>query len=207
MKFLQKRPYRKNLSAQGLIAVDGLRQAVTIKNISLTGALAELQNHTDVDDLPFVLANSTTLEIQIPDLKLKGQAEIVRIENKQNQIALGLKFKKLWLNSDVAHKNRKAYRKKLTLPGEILIQGNYQGFVSVNVSQDGMMIHLAKSVQIAPGEVTKFRFKQMGVAGEFKIIWIDSVPRVCTWIGGRCLGMIKEKIFAPTLPKLAANSI
>jgi len=195
MKFLQKRPYRKNLSSQGLISIDDLQQAVTVKNISLTGALAELQNHTDSDDLLLVLEHSTKLEIQIPDLKLKGQAEIVRIVNTQNQIALGLKFKKLWLNSDVVQQNRKSYRKKLTLPGEILIQGNYQGFVSVNVSQDGMMIHVAKTVQIAPGEVTKFRFKQMGVEGEFKIIWVDSIPKVCTWIGGRCLRVIREKSF------------
>ncbi len=191
MNFIQKRPYRKNISSLGSIAVGDVVQAVTLKNISLTGVLVQLKNNTDDRDLLSVLANAAALDIQIPDLKIKGQAEVIRVENKKNQISLGLRFKKLLLDSDTAQQKRKFFRKKLTLPGEILIHGHYYGFVSVNVSQKGMLIHLAKAVQIAPGDVSKFRFRQWGVEGKFKIIWIRSVPKVCTWIGGTCLGVVK----------------
>jgi len=190
MNFQQKRPYRKKLSSTGLISINGQPQIVTIKNISITGALAELQNFTDKDDVLAALSESTSLEIQIPDLQLAGEAEIIRIESKENQISLGIKFKQLTLNSDLVQK-RKLYRKKMTIPGEIMLHGNYQGFVSVNVSKNGMMIHLTNPTEIPAGTTTKFRFKKLGLEGEFKIAWTNTKPKVCTWIGGRCFNLKK----------------
>lgn len=191
MNFHKKRAYRKSITAKGSIALNGLKHTITIKNISLSGVLAEIQNNTNINDLQTVLTKSTSLDIQIPDLQLNGQAEIIRIENKENQISLGLKFKQLKFDSGNVQQKRRSHRKILTVPGEILLHGHYHGFVSVNVSQDGMMIHLPRPCDVMPGFVTKFRFKKLDIEGEFKIIWTKKGAKTSTWIGGKCLNMHK----------------
>ena len=67
-----ERPYRKNLKLKGLIYFGGEEQEIIVKNLSLTGLLAELKRKTGNNDIKTIFNNlkhSTTLDIYLPDME------------------------------------------------------------------------------------------------------------------------------------------
>lgn len=166
-----KRSYRKRLLSHGLIYIDNVEREITVKNISLTGILATLDNITDIDRLLPVLSAPSILDIYLPELELSGEAEIVRIENNNRQISLAIKFKDIFHELNHLPYTRKAYRKKLAVPGEIIIYGLSQHFETVNISIDGLMIHLEERLSISEKTIAEFKIPQLDLEGDIKIIW------------------------------------
>ncbi len=187
MSSMLLRPYRKNLTTHGLIYLAGEEQSITIKNISITGVLAQLNSKvgkSDIKDIFNTLLASTVIDLYLPDMRLAGEVEVIRVDLQDDHILMALEFKNVTYDvNDLLYK-RKAYRKNLPGTGHILFNGEYLEFNSINVSVDGIMIRLAQTVYVEPGVVTVFEFKQLNLEGEIKVIWVDHLPD-----GGTIMGL------------------
>lgn len=197
MSLESSRPYRKNLMSRGLIYMGGKEQEVVIKDISLTGLLAKLvsdQETRDAKDIFNMLTDSATIDLYLPEMRLSGEAEVVRVDMFDDHILLALEFRKISYDVDNQLYKRRVYRKNLSAPGKILLGGEYRDFNSVNVSVDGMMIILVDHITVEPGEVTVFEFEHLGLEGEIKVIWVDSSSESGTLIGLQYVHMEKTEI-------------
>lgn len=176
MNLVLDRPYRKNLMSHGLIYMGGEEQEITIKDLSLTGVLAELkcdQASRDVKDIFIKLSASTTIDLYLPEMRLAGEAEVVRVDMINDHILLALEFKNVVYDVDNQLYKRKVYRKNMVVPGKILLNGEYHEFNTINASVDGLMVNLAESLAVEAGEVTVFEIERLELEGEIKVIWAE----------------------------------
>ncbi|NOU20638.1 MAG: PilZ domain-containing protein [Methyloglobulus sp.] len=197
MSSMLLRPYRKNLTTHGLIYLADEEQQITIKNISITGVLAQLNSKVgknDIKDIFNTLLASTIIDLYLPEMRLAGEVEVIRVDLQDDHILLALEFKNVNYDvNDLLYK-RKAYRKNLPGPGHILFNGEYLEFNAINVSVDGIMIRLAVAVYVEPGVVTVFEFKQLELEGEIKVIWVDRLADGGTIMGLQYVHMEKSSI-------------
>jgi hypothetical protein len=185
------------LTTNGLIYLAGEEQEITIKNISISGVLAQLNSKVAKNDIKTIfntLLGSTVIDLYLPEMRLAGEVEVIRVDMEEDHIVLALEFKSVTYDvNDLLYK-RKAYRKNLPGSGHILLNGAYLEFNSVNVSVDGIMVRLAESVNIELGMVTVFEFKRLELEGEVKVVWIDHLAEGGTLMGLEYVHMEKTNI-------------
>lgn len=190
MPLESKRPYRKNLNLYGLIYLNGEERDIIIKNLSITGLLAELDQQkgaeTDIKDIFNSLRSSSFVDIFIPSMRMAGEMEVIRADTQKDKILIALEFKSVSYDVEDFIYKRKAYRKRMPGPGRILLNGNFHPFTAVNVSVDGLMILLNKGIKIEDAEERiHFEFKNLGLTGEAKIVWTEYPHENETLIGLR----------------------
>lgn len=197
------RSYRKNLMSRGLIYMGGEEQEITIKDLSLTGVLAELNcdQNRDGKEIFNLLSASTTIDLYLPEIRLAGEAEVVRVDMHEGQILLALEFRNVAYDVDNQLYKRNVHRKNMTAPGKILLNGEYREFTTVNVSVDGLMVNLADAIDVKAGEVTVFEFDQLGLDGEIKVIWAERTASAGTLLGLQYVHM--EKTAIKGIPRFA----
>ncbi|TAN70820.1 MAG: PilZ domain-containing protein [Methylobacter sp.] len=191
------RPYRKKLMTQGLIYMGEEEHEITLKDLSLTGVLAELKpDHASlgIKDIFNMLSASTTIDLYIPEMRLAGEAEVVRVDMLSDHILLALEFRNMVYDVDNQLHKRKVYRKNMSAPGKILLNGVYHEFTTVNVSVDGLMINLAESIAVEAGEITVFEFERLGLEGEIKVMWSERTADSGTLLGLQYMHMEKTAI-------------
>ncbi len=197
MSAMVKRPYRKNLMSRGLIYMGGQEREIVIKDLSLTGVLAELkadQLNPNTKNIFDMLTASTIIDLYLPEIRLAGEAEVVRVDMFSDHMLLALEFRNISYDVDNQLYKRKAYRKNMVAPGKILLNGEYRDFNTVNVSVGGLMINLAESIDVKVGEITLFEFEQLGLDGEIKVIWTERTADAGTLIGLQYIHMEKTEI-------------
>ncbi|WP_246246928.1 PilZ domain-containing protein [Candidatus Methylobacter favarea] len=178
---------------------------ITIKNLSITGVLAELNNsgeNTEVRDIFNNLLASTLIDFYLPEMRLAGEVEVSRVDLLNNHIFLALEFKTVAYDIDNLLYKRKAYRKHMPGPGQILLNKKYREFNAVNVSVEGLMIRLDEIIAVEEGAITLFKFPQLELEGEIKIVWVDYSDNCGTLIGLQYMHMGKTLVkgiprFAP----------
>lgn len=191
------RPYRKNLTTQGLIYLAGTEQTVTIKNISMSGILVQLNSNAinnDIRDLFNALSNSSLVDLYVPEIRMAGEAKVVRVDVHDENFLIALEFKNVTYDMDNELYKRKAHRKNLPGPGQILIDGQYLEFNGVNVSVGGMMIRLNQAVSCEPGLITMFKFERLDLEGEVEVRWVDPLTNGGSLIGLQFVHMEKSSI-------------
>ncbi|MFA6053256.1 MAG: PilZ domain-containing protein [Methylobacter sp.] len=188
------RTYHKNLMSRGLIYMGGEEQEITVQNLSLTGVLAELksQHNKSIKDIYDAILTSTIIDLYLPEVRLAGEAEVVRVDMEGDRILLALEFKNVSYDVDNGLYKRKAYRKNITAPGQILLNGEYREFNTVNVSVGGLMISLAEPVAVEEGLITLFEFKLLELEGEVKVVWVAQTVDTGTIVGLKYINMEKE---------------
>lgn len=187
-----ERPYRKNLTSSGSIYMGGEKRAVTIKNMSITGALAELNaQHEDTRDIYKLLSTSTMIDVHLPEMYLVGDAEIVRVDMDSERTLIAMEFKR------IGHKplyERKSRRANLIASGRILLNGEYREFTTVNVSADGLMIFLAETIAVKKGLITVLDFGQLELDGQVKAIWANHTAEAGTMVGLQYMYVVNTAI-------------
>jgi len=168
------RAYRKNLATEGLVYISGEEIGIRVINLSITGILVELLDNDvirEAKDIFEAAKISPVIDIYLPQLRIAGEAEIVRMENKNNSIQIGLEF--CHINYEVDHLlyQRKAYRKNLTAPGKIMFNGETYVFTTENVSVEGLMIRIGDELEVQPGTITTYEFNRLDLSGQIKVIW------------------------------------
>ena len=191
------RPCRKNLTSHGLIYMGEEEQKITVINISITGVLAELNSNgkdIDVKDIFNILLTSTIIDLYLPEMRLAGEAEVVRVDVNDDRILLALEFKNIAFDIDKHLNKRKVYRKNMPDPGLIFLNGEYHEFNTVNVSVEGLMIRLAETISVEEGTITHFEFKRLELSGKAEVIWSDLTSDAETLIGLRYVNLNSDNI-------------
>lgn len=191
------RPSRKALASKGMIYMGGEEQEITVVNISIIGVLAELsvtQKEIDVKDIFNIFLTTTIIDLYLPDMRLAGEAEVVRVDVNDDRIFLALVFKNVAFDIDQNLNKRKAYRKSMPEPGTIELLGSNLDFTTVNVSAEGLMIRLAGAIEVADGTVTNFEFKKLDLNGKVQVVWSDITTNKETLMGLRYLNINAESI-------------
>lgn len=191
------RPYRKNLLSRGVIYMGEEEHDITIKNLSINGALAELNSTNKDIDIKYIfntLVDSTILDLYLPEMRLAGEVEVTRVDMEGDDILLALEFKNMAYDVDEVLNKRKAYRKNMSGIGKILLNNEYREFNVVNVSVDGLMICFAETISVEEGTISQFEFKRLELEGEVKVIWVDVIPDNRTLMGLQYLHMENKTI-------------
>lgn len=173
---IEDRAYRKTLTGTGLIYLGSVEHEIHLLNISLTGLLAELKMDglvNDIKDMFQALQVSPIIDIYLPEMRLAGEAEVVRAESTKEGIQIGIEFRNLSYDIDNLLYNRRAYRKNMTAPGHIVFNDFDYAFNTENVSVDGLMIRISGRVEVETGTVTHFDFKHLELQGEVQVIWVE----------------------------------
>jgi hypothetical protein len=199
------RYYRKNLTSHGLVYLGGEEVEVSVKNLSVTGLLAELSDKSPiktVEDLFEAIQHSTRIDFYLPEMRIMGEAEIARADIVNGHVRLALEFCHISHDVDNALYKRKAYRKELIAPGLIVFNKNKYAFTTRNVSVTGLMIHLAEKVEVANDTITIFDFKHLSLRGQIRVVWTETAEDGGTYMGLEYMHMEKTNIkgiprFAP----------
>ena len=201
-----RRYYRKNLNSQGFIYLAGEEFEISVKNLSITGLLVELEDRTiirDVSDLFRAIKLSPLVDIYLQTMRLAGEAEIVRADMVEENLLLALEFVHVYYDVANIFYKRKAYRKSMTAPGQIYLHDRKHSFKTVNVSVDGLMIYLEDKIHVTPGTITTFEFKRLELLGECQVMWVEDDPKGGTILGVQYIHMEKEKISG--IPRFAQH--
>ncbi len=192
-----KRYYRKKLTSHGLIYIADQEVEMQVKNLSVTGLLAELSADSTIhsmEDLFTAIKDSAKVDIYLPEMRLMGEANVVRADLIDGHIYLALEFCHLEHDVDNNLYKRHAYRKELVAPGIIVFEHQKYSFTTQNVSVKGLMIHLAEKIAVPDGTVTIFDFKRLNLRGEIKVIWSEPAEDGGTYMGLEYVHMAKTDI-------------
>ena len=191
------RNYRKNLASSGFIFMDGVEREIIIRNLSITGLLAELEpmgQISEIEDVFNAIKSSVTVDIYLPDMRLAGEASIVRADKVDGLIYMGMEFKNISYDVNNLLYKRRSYRKSMTAPGQITLNGTSYEFNTRNVSVDGLMIRIDDAVVVHENVVAKFDFPRLGLEGEIKVIWFEYDDDGGTILGLQYIHMEKTDI-------------
>ncbi|WP_243217975.1 PilZ domain-containing protein [Methylobacter sp. S3L5C] len=167
---------------------------ITVKNLSISGVLAQLNTNRKDIDIKYIfnqLLVSTIVDLYLPEMRLIGEAEVVRADMEEGLILLALEFKNIAFDVDKELNKRKAYRKNIPGPGRILLNGEYHYLTTINISVGGLMICLSETIAVKEGTITQFEFKRLELEGKVKIIWIKHISDNQTLIGLQYVDMKK----------------
>ena len=193
----EKRSYRKNLTSHGLIYLGGEELKISVKNLSITGLLAQLEDNESIHDTSDVfrsIKTSSLIDIYLPEMRLAGEASVVRTDMADGHINLALEFRNVSYDVDNVLYKRKAYRKDITAPGQIIFNGNKHHFFTKNVSVDGLMILIKEKIEVEIGVVTIFDFPRLQLRGEIQVAWVEQLEEGLTLVGLQYVHMEKGTI-------------
>jgi c-di-GMP-binding flagellar brake protein YcgR len=190
------RSCRKKLISHGLIYMGEEEHEIKVIDISITGVLAELFSEKDMDgkDIFNMLLTTTMIDLYLPEMRLGGEAEVVRVDVNGDRLLLALEFKNIAYDIDQNLNKRKAYRKNMPDPGQILLNDEFYEFNTVNVSVEGLMIRINKSLSIEEGTISSFEFNRLELKGNVEVIWSDLTNEGETLMGLRYVNINAENI-------------
>ena len=189
--------YRKNLSLSGLLFMGGIEHEMQVLNISITGILVTIEPSSPMNDeydLFLVIKESSLVDIYVRKLNLAGEAEVVRVDMEDDKILIALEFKQISYDAENFLYKRKAYRKSMTAPGQILIAKKIYDFMTRNVSVDGLMIRIPAHVELQERMIVKFKFDKLHLFGECQVIWFEYDEEGGTLLGVEYQHMEKSDI-------------
>lgn len=194
------RAYRKNLSSHGLIYLGFEELQIKVVNLSLSGFLAELT--AAGPDVFQRLQVAPRIDIYLPDMRLAGEAEVVRVESLDAGLLIGIEFRQLSYDTDNLLYSRRAYRKHINTLGEILVDDVECVFTTQNVSVDGLMARIARIIRLEPGKRLTFSFKDPDIQGEADVVWVEHDEQ-STWLGLKYTYL--ERDFIPGVPRFVKD--
>jgi hypothetical protein len=189
-----QRSYRKSLITNGLVYINGEEQEVSVVNISMTGALVQLNRPDNAECLINDALASKIIDFYLPKLRLAGTAEVVRVSGSGRSDSVALKFKEISYNIDGLLYKRKVYRKNMSVGGQIVLNNKHYNFETVNVSVEGLMIRLAETVIIAKDLIIAFEFSKLNLKGDAQVVWMDIDSEGKTLVGLKYVNMNADKI-------------
>ncbi len=189
--------YRKKISLNGLLFIGGIEHEMQVKNLSISGVLVAIDPSADIvdeRDVFLLLRQSSLVDIYIEKLNLAGEAEIVRVDMDDKRILIGMEFKQISYDAENLLYKRKAYRKSMAAPGQILIAEKFYDFMTRNVSVDGLMIRIPEHVDLQMNMQVEFKFDKLHLYGESRVVWFEHDENGGTLLGLEYLHMDKTNI-------------
>ncbi|MBL1262897.1 PilZ domain-containing protein [Methylomicrobium sp. RS1] len=201
MRLESRRDFRKDLHLKGMIFLNEQEQSITVKNLSITGLLVELDQlkggEIDIKDIFNSLQSSTLVDVFLPSMRLAGEMEVIRADIKKDKILIALEFKSVSYDVEDFIYRRKMYRKRMPGNGRILLNGAYYPFTAINVSVEGLMIQMNEAVTDDVLNTTvSFEFEKLEMNGEARIVWIEHPQPEKALLGLNYVHLQKAKLNA-----------
>ena len=187
----EERAYRKKLRGDGLIYLGFNEYPIQVINLSITGLLAQFKIDTSVKDIFESIRISPIVDIYFPDIRVGGEAEVVRAESTEQGIQIAIEFRNLSYDVDNLLYSRRAYRKSMTSLGQAIINDTAYSFNTENVSVDGIMIHVKGIVNAPTGTTVHLSFTHLELQGDCEIVWIERDAH-STLLGLRYLYLVRD---------------
>ncbi|MEQ1636964.1 MAG: PilZ domain-containing protein [Methylococcales bacterium] len=187
--------YRKNLTSHGFLYLAAEELKIEVKNFSITGLLVELLPNPiikDVTDFYRAIESSSLVDIYLQEMRLAGEVAIVRADMLDDRLQVAMEFVHISYDVDAVFYKRKAYRKRLEAPGQIIFNGQSHDFKTVNVSISGFMIYFETKITVPLGLITTIEIDSAKVSGETEVVWIEDDPEGGTLMGLNYLHMQKD---------------
>ena len=198
--------YRENVSMAGWLFMAGVEHKMQIHNLSISSVLASIEPTAVIkneQDIFKIMQDSSLVDIYIKTLSVAGEAEIVRVEMKDNRILISMEFKQVVYNAESLLYKRKVYRKNMDTPGKILIFDTVYNFIACNVSVTGLMIRIPDKIDLQEGVLTEIKFDNLQIHGKAVVIWAEQVENDGTLIGLEYKRMKKADL--SSIPKFYDN--
>ncbi|MCK5890046.1 MAG: PilZ domain-containing protein, partial [Methylococcales bacterium] len=170
---------------------------ISVKNLSITGLLAELEGSDSaygIDEVIKSVELSSMVDLYLPEMRVAGDAEVMRIDQTDDNVCLALDFRNLTYEVSNLLYKRQSYRKSMTAPGQIMFKGKKYPFFTKNVSVGGLTIMVNDNIDVQPDLVTIFDFKKLEIRGEVRVVWVDHVADDFTLMGLQYIHMATENI-------------
>lgn len=170
----QQRAYRKPMTSYGWMYLGGVMQGIVLKNISITGALVQLQSKDEQFDKERVLKTLTVskiIDFYFPLLQLSGEAKIVRgFSPEQDLMDIALEFQNIAYSVNEPIYKRKSYRREIAIQGRLVVKDKPYDMTTVNMSLGGLMVHVPEYLLVQQGAVLPLEFSNL--KGLVNVIWI-----------------------------------
>ncbi|OQK17725.1 hypothetical protein AU255_07635 [Methyloprofundus sedimenti] len=189
--------FRKNISLSGLLFIGNHEHEMQVQNLSISGGLVAINtvaNLVDEKDVFLLIKQSSIVDFYIESLNLVGEAEIVRVDMEGERILIGLEFKEISYDPQSLLYKRKAYRKSMAAPGQVLIAEKFYDFMTRNVSVDGILIYIDEHVDLQVDMIVEFKFEKLHLYGEGCVVWFQYDEKEGTLLGMEYLHMEKSEI-------------
>ncbi|WP_458027279.1 PilZ domain-containing protein [Methylomonas sp. MgM2] len=203
---MEKRAYRKKLRSEGLIYLGFEEHRIQVVNLSLTGLLAEFKAAASVNGVKDIFQSiqvSPVVDIYLPDLRMAGEAEVVRAESTEQGLQIAIEFRNISYDVENLLYNRRAYRKNMTAPGQISVGETVYAFNTENVSVDGIMAHIQGRITVETGSAVHFSFKHLDLQGEAEVVWTE-IGEQSTLLGLKYLYLERDSI--PGVPRFLRDT-
>lgn len=186
--------FRKSVASRGLIFMDGRELSIVVRNLSITGLLAELQDDevVGIRDVFNAIKSTPVVDIYLQEMHLAGEAEVVRSDLEDGRIFIALEFRNISYGVNHLLYKRKAYRKSIKVPGYIVFKKKVFRFETENISVDGLMVRIPEKISVPEGEVTEFEFINLELKGKVKVIWLEYEEGGATLLGLKYVEMVRE---------------
>ncbi|MDD5271831.1 MAG: PilZ domain-containing protein [Methylovulum sp.] len=174
---LQKHTDRKASQMDGWIYLGGKPCKIIVKHLALSGALVLLDPDSAEDNQRRFkrLSVAKTVDFFLPSQGMSGIADIARVTmTEHGVVAVRLAFQDVAHPVDRPYYYRNDYRSEIAVPGKIQLNGHYMDFLTINISVDGLMIHLPHSVDIEIGLSVKFKFPHAKRKGMARVMWAQN---------------------------------
>lgn len=195
---------RNHFTALGQLNIAGELLDFISYDVSVKGILVEILPGillSSVEDFEKLLKEGCTAEFFVKDLMFTGDAELVRVNLREESIFLGLEFRNIIYNANRLWHKRRYYRKSKCIPGIMVINEEQQiAFETVDVSVKGAMIQLIAEFatqssgtselsktnlieeSINVGMIVKIIMRDLNFKAIAEIIWIGKEAPICLGI-------------------------
>ena len=176
--FQDRKEYRKNFNAEGLLYVAGEVLQLNCYDVSLNGAMVEISPGellTTIQDFEALLNQGRQAEIFVEELMLAGEVDIVWVKREHNRIMMGMEFRDVVHNAQKLWRKRRSYRKVGAFTADVFIDKERVIAEGINRSVDGMCLRLTGNhPAIKANTPVKVHVGELGLSALGKVVWVES---------------------------------
>lgn len=178
--------FHKKTSFSGFIFISGTEYKMQVRDLSISGMQAAIDiptNLVEQHDLAALVKHADSIDFYIEKMNLAGDAKVVRVDKDDTHILIGLEFKHVSYDTEKFLNKRDVYRKRVGDAGLIKIADKVYKFEARNVSVDGLMAYIPEHIELRSGMLAKFKFDDLHLYGEVKVVWVDHDEHDGTLLG------------------------
>jgi len=163
-------------NASGCITMGGKELFFKLKDMSLTGFLAELDDN-------FFLKSKTECNAELAGLgcdirfhvfspEMSGIAKLVLVEPVRERLLIALQFSVINFAAGFKVFKRCLPRKEMPLNGRLFWQDQCYDFKSEDVSLNGLSVKMASQCSVTGGELISIELPRLCVSGSARVKWL-----------------------------------
>lgn len=182
--FQDRKEYRKNFNAAGLLSWGGETLTFNCYDVSVKGVMIEIAPGnflSSIEDFETLMAQDPRAEVFVEELNLAGEADVIWVREERGRIMMGLEFQavvhhaaKMWLK-------RYGYRKTEPFSAELYIGEEHIHVEGINRSARGLCVRTVEDHRdLRVNAAVKMQIPEFGLSAVGKVVWLSQNPEATT---------------------------